>query len=124
MKIRISFLFLLVFLLVPIASYGQSAADKSWSAFWNRFSTAINTKNRSAIRSLARKGFGGECANVSVNEWIAGLDKQRLWNGAQEAARRGTIRYDLGRIPGRVTRDRYLIFGYNKRWYFWCIMGD
>lgn len=120
-------LLLAIVLFIPsVATAQTSAANKSWSAFWTRFSAAVLNKDRSAIRGMARKGFGTECANISVNEWMRNLDSRRLWGQVQRSVSGGTHSYNgIGKVPGRVTRDDFLIFGYsNGRWYFWCIMGD
>ncbi len=54
-KIRILFLFLLLFLILPFVASAQSAADKSWKPFWTKFTAAVKTKNLKALKILSQQ---------------------------------------------------------------------
>lgn len=119
-------LWLLFLLLVPTLAYSQSAADKSWNAFWSRFSTAVKTKNRAAIKSMASTRFTWHDVDDRVSAWLKNLDKSRSWYMVQNSVDKGTVPYNSGeRKPWRVTRDDHLLFVYEGgRWRFYGIMGD
>lgn len=122
-KLKIMMMISLIMLFVSISGFAQtSAADRSWNAFYTKFSNAIKTKNRSAIRAMADKGFGGRCANVSVNEWMKGLDSQKLWGEVIKSINKGTT---VSSDRKERIADNYLIFRFiNGKWTFYCIMGD
>lgn len=132
MKIsRISFLFLLLFLIVPSASFAQSkrtteTANKTWEAFWNKFSAAVKNKNKPTIKSLASSRFTWHDADDTVSAWLKNLDSSKLWYLVQNSVKKGTTPYDSGeKKPWRVTRDNHLLFVFeNGSWRFYGIMGD
>lgn len=124
---RISFLFLLLFLLVPSVSYAQSSASKSWNAFWTQFSSAVKSKNKAAVKRLMvsensfMDGGGGE----TRDEWLARIHREKLWNLLQKSVAKGTVAYNEGSFNGRITKDRHLIFQYTGgKWRFAGVMGD
>jgi hypothetical protein len=124
---RISFLFLLFALLVQTAGYAQSSAGNSWNTFWTQFSSAVKSKNKAAIKRLMvsennfMDGGGGE----TRDEWLARIDKGKLWSLLQKSVAKGTVAYNEGDFTGRITKDRHLIFQYTGgRWQFAGIMGD
>jgi len=120
---RISFLFLLLFLLVPSVSYAQSAADKAWKPFWTKFSRAMKNKNRAVLKSLMAKDFDSNCITGEPrNCWLKLMDDENLWGNHQEVVASGTI--SCGKNC-RVTVDKYLIFNYkNGRWLWTTLWGD
>lgn len=124
-KLRV--LFLMTFLLIPSVTFAQtSAANKSWNAFWTKFSTAVKKKNRTVIKNSVSKRFTWHDADDTVSAWLKNLDTSSLWYLVQNSVSKGTVPYSSGeKIPWRVTRDNHLLFVYeNKSWRFYGIMGD
>lgn len=124
---RISFSFLLVFLLVPAVSSAQGSTNKSWDTFWAQFSSAVKSKNKAAVKRLmvAENGFMDGGGGETRDQWLARIDKERLWNVLQMSVAKGTAPYNEGQFAGRITKDRHLIFQYTGgKWRFAGIMGD
>jgi hypothetical protein len=128
---RIFFLLLLLFLFVPSASFAQSkrtteTANKTWDAFWSKFSTAVKNKNKATIKSLASSRFTWHDADDTVSAWLKNLDSSKLWYLVQNSVKKGTMTYDSGeKKPWQVTRDNHLLFVFeNGSWRFYGIMGD
>jgi hypothetical protein len=101
----------------------NAQASKTWPAFWRQFSTAIKRKDRAALKSLMVSeseffsGGGGE----TRDEWITMIG----WKQLQTALVIGTMPYHEGRRPGRITKDKGLIFEFvGGRWRFTGVMGD
>jgi hypothetical protein len=120
---------LILFLLIPSLAFAQNPrstraqADKAWPIFWSQFSAAIKRKDRVAFKRLMASereffsGGGGE----SRDEWIT----MTGWKKLQTALVIGTMPFNEGRHPGRITKDRGLIFEYIRgRWRFTGVMGD
>lgn len=130
MKIsRISFLFLLVFLLVPSMSYAQSAANKSWKPFWTQFTVAVKSKNKAAVKRLMSSNFIDDLSGTSTgDEWLKMLDDNKLWGWIQKSVAKGTVArvvYNEDDKPGRTTKDGLLNFQYiGGKWLFVGISGD
>ena len=111
-------------LLIPASGFAQtSAANKSWNSFWTKFSTAVNKKNRVAMKSLMASerdffsGGGGE----TRNQWLASVS----WAELQKSVRRGVKIDNSDGKPGRITKDKYLVFAFfGGRWRFMGPMGD
>jgi hypothetical protein len=93
----------------------KTAANKSWSSFWTKFSVAVKTKNRQSFIALTSKNFtsgGGE----TVSEWL----EQTSWTEIRKSVAKGTKPngFDEGKI-WRITKDNNLIFVFeNGRWGF------
>lgn len=129
LKNKIQILSLLVLLLVPSLVFGQkAAANKSWSNFWNQFTSAVNKKSRTGVKALmcVEKDFLNGGGIETRDEWLAAVQKEKLWGELQRAVAKGTTDYDLGGgKPARVTGDRSLIFEFTGgRWRFRGLMGD
>lgn len=122
MKIRI--LVLAFLLLIPAAVSAQkSVADKNWDSFWTKFSSAVNTKNRAALKSLmaSEKDFYPGGGGGTRDEWLSMVS----WRELQKSVRLGTKADRTYNKPGRVTRDNYLVFAFTGgRWRFMGPMGD
>lgn len=126
-KLRI--LFLALFLLIPTAAFAQSsaAANKSWNSFWTQFTQAVNKKNKPAVKKLMASeqnffsGGGGE----SRDEWLQMVDEQKWWELLQKSVRLGVKAEKYDGKPGKITKDRHLIFAYiGGKWQFMGPMGD
>jgi hypothetical protein len=127
--LRIPFFFLLLFMFVPSVIYAQSAAEKSWPSFWRQFSTAVNKKDKVALKRLMSSesdffsGGGGE----SRDQWLQMLDQNKFWPLLQRSVRLGAKAYitPYEKRLSRITKDRHLIFKFiNNRWRFVGVMGD
>ena len=107
---------LAVFILIPNAARAQTqselrAAEKSWNAFWTKFSAAVRTKNRKAFVALTSKNFksgGGE----TIHEWL----DYNPWRDLRSSVNRGTKSYvEYKPEIWRITRDEGLLFVYEKK---------
>jgi hypothetical protein len=93
----------------------QKAADKSWNAFWSKFTKVVRTKDKKGFIALTSKEFtsaGGE----TIEEWV----EYGQWDEWLASVRQGTknFRWD-GRKIRRITQDNYLVFVYEKKgWRF------
>jgi hypothetical protein len=128
-KKRIIFLLLTAWLVFPVLTYAQvsRAADKSWDSFWKSFSTAVNRKNRAALKALmaSEKDFSSGGGAGGRAGWLNDVERQNWWNLLQKSVRTGTKVYSESRQPARVTRDNQLVFKYiGGRWRFTGPMGD
>lgn len=124
---RISFLFLLVSLCVPYVASAQSSATKSWSAFWAQFSSAVRTKNRALVKNLMayESEFSPGGGNTGRDDWLDMLGDSNMWKDVQRSVAKGVVNYSNGGKPGRIMRDRNLIFQYlHAKWRFVGVMGD
>jgi len=125
---RISFLFLLLFLLVPSIASAQSAAEKSWKPFWTQFTAAVKSKSKVAVKRLmiAESEFSDGGGGGTRDQWLKMLDKDKLWGEIQKTVAGGTKAYNSGeKRPWRVTTDDSLLFVFkNGRWNFYGVMGD
>lgn len=126
---RISFLFLLLLLFLPSIAFAQSAAEKSWQSFWTQFSSAVKTKNRSAIKKLMASKIQFSDGDVPPNTAIKYLDNANgeLWQQVKESVAKGTKAYDSGNKKAtRVTKDDVLVFEFSKNggWRWVGFMGD
>src|SRR4051812_1720694 len=90
-------------LLFPVSVLAQtSAANRSWDAYWAKFSAAVNSKNKTAVKSLmaSEKDFlsaGGE----TRNQWLASVQ----WAELRKSVRKGTKTETFDGRPGRISRD-------------------
>ncbi len=115
MKRRI--LTLVFCLLFPVSALAQTAdANRSWNAFWTKFSAAVNAKNKAAVKSMmvAERDFdsaGGE----TRDQWLASVQ----WSDLKRSVRKGVKVQSYDGKPGRVSKDNYLLFEYTGgRWRF------
>lgn len=115
MKTRI--LTLVFCLLFPVSALAQTAdANRTWNAFWTKFSAAINAKNKAAVKSLmvAERDFdsaGGE----TRDQWLASVD----WAELKRSVRKGVKAQSYDGKPGRISKDNFLLFAYvGGRWRF------
>lgn len=129
---RIFFLFLLLFMFVPSLTHAQkskhSVADKSWNAFWTRFSAAVKNKDTKALKQLmaSENDFNPGGAGMGRDEWLRFIREQNRWGEYRQSVASGTKKEPCGAsIPCRVTKDYYLTFAYiNGRWRWTGLVGD
>ena len=129
----------MVFLLLAAsATFSQTsratnaAADQSWQSFWRQITTAVNKKDRVALRKLMANNFSDESGGLNGSEWLKLIDenKQRgSWRDLQKSFAKGTIvnkNWPSKGIPTRVTKDNYYYFEFrkDKKWYFAGVVGD
>ena len=116
-------------LLVPTAAFAQTAAaNRSWSGFWTRFSTAINKKDRVALKKLTASpqvfslnGGGLE----TPDQWIAIIQKEHLWSEYQTSVAAGTKPYRCPNRTCRITTNNHLLFEFiGGRWQWTGLLGD
>lgn len=122
---RISFLFLLLFLLVPSVALAQSATEKKWKPFWTQFTAAVKSKNKAAVKRLmvSENNFSNGGGIETRDQWLAMIDREKLWGLLQKSVAKGVMAYDED--GWKVTKDRHLLFQYTGgRWRFRGVMGD
>ncbi len=114
-------IFILAFcLLVPITASAQTSANSSWIDFWTKFSAAVNSKNRAAVKNLmiSERDFysaGGE----TRDQWLASVS----WAELKQSVRTGVKVKKFDGKPGRITKDNYLIFAFTGgKWRFIGVM--
>ena len=134
---RISFLFLLLFLFIPSLAVAQTsrsvttAANKNWKPFWSKFTSAVKSKNKAAIKQLmvAEKDFSSGNEDRTRNQWLENLDKQKQWGELQKTVAKGTKPYNSDeKSDWRVTPDNEMLFVLifefkNGGWRFLGVMG-
>lgn len=123
---KICLTIILAFLTTTV-SFAQSSVSKNWNTFWTQFSSAVKSKNKTAVKRLMVSesnfldGGGGE----TRDEWLNRIHKDKLWHLLQKSVAKGTIAYNEGNFTGRITNDRHLIFQYTGgKWRFAGVMGD
>lgn len=125
---KLQILFLLLLLLLPVSTFAQrSTANKSWNAFWSKFSTAVNKRNKVALKSLmaSEKDFFSGGGGETRDEWIQMVEEQRWWGLLQKSVRLGVKADTYDGKPGRVTKDNHLVFAFiGGKWRFMGPMGD
>jgi hypothetical protein len=100
-------------------------ATRAWPSFWRVIVSAINTKNRAALKSMMPREFFDGLEIVTPDEWFKFVDSRRLWRDLQKSFRGGTVTYRDQAVPTRLTRDRTVYFEFrNGQWYFAGVMGD
>lgn len=115
------FIFALMPALVPAQnSAAKVTANKSWNAFWVKFSAAVSNKDRQAVIVLSAQNFytpGGQ----TVEAWLDHPNDS--WRRLQKSVDQGTKDHTSNRsLIWRITRDRNLIFGFiNNRWQFYGV---
>lgn len=123
-------LFLTLFLMIPSATaftQTTAAANKSWNAFWRQFSSAVNRKNKAAVKRLmaSEKDFSSGGGGETRDEWLQMVDKEKWWGLLQKSVRAGVKTYEYDGRPSRVTKDNRMIFVFiGGRWRFVGPMGD
>lgn len=120
---KFAFFTAILILVFSNVSFAQNAmANKSWNAFWTKFSAAAKAKNVSALLRLSVS------ENDFSNGGAAGNRRQLIGESLgliKDSVSRGTMPYTDSRRPARITKNNALIFEYiNKRWWFIGFMGD
>ena len=111
-------------LLIPASAFAQtSTANRSWGAFWTKFSAAVNTRNRTNLKSLmaSEKDFFSGGGGETRDQWLRAVS----WSELQKSVKKGVKNYNYDGKPGRVTKDNYLVFAFTGgKWRFMGPMGD
>lgn len=128
-----------VFLLLSAsATFAQTSsatnadASRSWPSFWRQITTAINKKDRVALRKMMPDDFFDGGGGSTPSEWlqyVAENERKGSWRDIQKSFAKGTVvnkNWPSKGIPTRVTKDSryYFEFRKDKRWYFAGIVGD
>ena len=127
---RIFFLALLFSMFVPSLTYAQkskqTAADKSWNAFWTHFSAAIKNEDTKALRRLMSSDFNPAGAGLGRDEWLRYIKEQNRWGEYRQSVAYGTKKESCGSPPlCRVTKNDHLVFAYIKMHWRWIgLVGD
>ena len=129
----------MVFLLLAVsATLAQpsratnAAANRSWQSFWSQVTTAINKKDRVALRRMMANNFADDSGGLNGKEWLKFIDENERkgsWRDLQKSFARGTKvskEWSAKGIPTRVTKDNayYFEFRKDKKWYFAGVVGD
>ncbi len=104
----------------------QTAANKSWNAFWTKFNTAVETKNRKSLIALTSKRFFSPSG-----ETIGELLNNNDWRWLKNSAKYGTKPHICRILICRITRnpkakvESSLVFVFeNNRWGFIGQLGE
>jgi hypothetical protein len=109
-----------------------AAANRSWQSFWLQITSAINKKDRVALRKMMPDNFFDGGGGLTPNQWLKFIDENERkgsWRDLQKSFAQGTVINrnwpDKG-IPTRVTKDNgyYFEFRKDKKWYFAGVVGD
>ena len=127
--IKLSILFLTILLSFSTPAFAQTSANaaKSWNSFWTQFSSAVNSKNKAAVKKLmaSENDFSSGGGGETRDEWLAMIEKEKIWGLLQKAVKGGAKSYSYEGKPSRVTRDNQLIFVFIRgRSRFVGPMGD
>lgn len=115
-------LLLLCFLFVCGSTFGQSQANKSWSGFWAKFSTAINKKDTPSLRKMMSDDFFDGGGGGTADQWLTSMQTNNSWTFYKPIVAKGT---KVGKcdVPCRSTKDGYLLFEYRKGKWLWVGLG-
>jgi hypothetical protein len=125
-------------LLASSATFAQpsratnAAANRSWQSFWRQIATAINKKDRVALRKMMPNDFFDGGGGLTPSEWLKFIDENERngsWRDLQKSFAQGTVINRTWSAKGlltRVTKDNgyYFEFRKDKRWYFAGVVGD
>lgn len=102
----------------------QTAANKSWNAYWTKFNRAVKTKNRQALIALTSKRFFSPSG-----ETISELLNKNDWRWLKNSVKNGTKPHTCRKLICRRTRNKIvessLVFIFeNNRWGFIGQLGE
>lgn len=104
-------------LLFPVSAFAQTAeANRSWNAFWTKFSAAVNAGNKAAVKNMmvAERDFNSAGGETRA-QWLASV----RWSELKSSVRKGVKVRNYDGKPGRISKDNYLLFAYiGGRWRF------
>lgn len=103
----------------------QTAANKSWNAYWTKFNRAVKTKNRQALIAMTSKRFfspSGETISQLLNQ-------RSMWQMLRNSVKNGTKIHKCQKLTCRITRNTIvessLVFVFeNNRWSFIGQLGE
>ena len=110
----------------------NAVANRSWQSFWRQITTAINKKDRVALRKMMPNNFSDDSGGLTGSEWLKFMDENERkgsWRDLQKSFAQGTVinrNWNSKGIPTRVTKDNryYFEFRKDKKWYFAGVVGD
>ncbi len=102
----------------------QTAANKSWNAYWTKFNMAVKTKNRQSLIALTSPKFFSPSG-----ETIGELLKNNDWRWLKNSVKSGTKPHTCRKLTCRRTRNAIvessLVFVFeNNRWGFIGQLGE
>ena len=129
---------MVLLLLAASATFAQTsratnaAANRSWQSFWRQITTAINKKDRVALRKMMPNNFDDGGGGLTPSEWLKYIDENERngsWRDLQKSFAQGTVvnkNWPAKGIPTRVTKDNRYFFEFrkDKKWYFAGVVGD
>ena len=125
---------ILLTLLLAVPSPAQNSstqnAQRTWPAFWQAFSAAINKKDVAALRKMMPEDFFDGGGGMTPSEWLEFINKNEAngsWRDLRSSVARGTkvSREWSKKLPTRVTKDNGYYFEFRKgKWYFAGVVGD
>ncbi len=114
------------------ASKTQTAANRAWTNFWREFTTAVNKKDRVAVKRMMAANFADDSGGLNGTEWLRFIDENERkgsWRDLQRSFARGTVvnkEWPSKGVPTRITKDKFYYFEFRKdgKWYFAGVVGD
>jgi len=107
-------------------------ANRSWPTFWRQITTAINKKDRIAVRKMMPNDFFDGGGGLTPDEWLKFIDENERagsWRNLRKSFAGGSIvnrEWSAKGVPTGVTRDNayYFEFRKDRKWYFAGVVGD
>ncbi len=103
--------------------------ENEWKVFWNEFTNAVSSKDKSKIAELASTNFSDNASTTyGINDWLTVFDNEERYNRLLDKIKKGVT------IPQNSTGNsaKYLgdeagdetFYYINGRWYFTGVLGD
>lgn len=110
----------------------EVAANAAWASFWRQFTSAVNKKDRPALRKMMAANFADDSGGLDATEWLKFIDENERkgsWRDLQKSFARGTVvnkEWPSKGVPTRITKDKFYYFEFRKdgQWYFAGVVGD
>jgi hypothetical protein len=116
------FIVLLLLLCSPAAFSQNAAASKSWTAFWEKFKTAVYHKDSTAMRKMMADDFDDGGGGGTASQWLQSMHENNSWTWYRTVVDKGT-KAGKCKIPCRSTLDGYLLFENRKGTWLWVGLG-
>jgi len=99
--------------------------SQRWATFWRVFLSAVNTRNRVALKRMMATDFFDGLQIETPDAWLRTVDGRGWWRELQKSFAAGTVISKTDGSTMRLTKDGTLYFQFkNGRWYFAGVMGD